>query len=57
MSFFERYLTAWIALCIAVGIAPGLFFPGTFPAIGSADVAPVNMPVAVLIWLTLIPMC
>lgn len=56
MSFFERYLTVWIALRIVAGIALGLFFPGTFPAIGSADVAHVNMPVAVLIWLMIIPM-
>jgi ACR3 family arsenite transporter len=56
MSTFERYLTAWVALCIIVGIALGHFFPTVFHVIGSAEIAKVNMPVAVLIWLMIIPM-
>ena len=56
MSTFERYLTVWVALCIMVGIALGHFFPTVFHIIGSAEIAKVNMPVAVLIWLMIIPM-
>ncbi len=56
MSTFERYLTIWVGLCIVLGIALGHLFPGVFQAIGSAEVAKVNMPVAVLIWLMIIPM-
>ena len=56
MSTFERYLTVWVAACIVLGIALGHFFPGVFQAIGSAEVAKVNLPVAVLIWLMIIPM-
>jgi ACR3 family arsenite transporter len=56
MSTFERYLTLWVALCIVVGIALGHFFSTIFYFIGSAEIAKVNMPVAVLIWLMIIPM-
>src|SRR4051812_25434575 len=56
MSAFERYLTLWVGLCILLGIALGHFIPGVFTAIGSAEVAQVNLPVAVLIWLMIIPM-
>ena len=56
MSTFERYLTVWVALCIIVGIALGHFFPTLFHVIGAAEIAKVNMPVAVLIWLMIIPM-
>jgi len=56
MSTFERYLTVWVALCIIVGIALGHFFPTIFHVIGSAEIAKVNMPVAILIWLMIIPM-
>ena len=56
MSNFERYLTVWVALCIVVGIALGHVMPGVFQAIGSAEIAKVNLPVAVLIWLMVIPM-
>ena len=51
MSTFERYLTVWVALCIVAGVALGHVLPGVFQAIGSAEVAQVNLPVAVLIWL------
>jgi ACR3 family arsenite transporter len=56
MSIFERYLTLWVALCILVGIVLGHLFPGAFHAIGGAELAKVNIPVAVLIWLMIIPM-
>jgi ACR3 family arsenite transporter len=56
MSLFERYLSVWVALCIVVGIALGQFFPGVFQAIGRMEVAQVNLPVGVLIWVMIIPM-
>ena len=56
ISFFERYLTLWVALCIVVGIALGHLFPGAFAVIAGAEVAKVNLVVAVLIWLMIIPM-
>jgi ACR3 family arsenite transporter len=56
MSTFERYLTVWVAACIVVGIALGHFFPAAFHLIGSAEIAKVNLPVAALIWLMIIPM-
>ncbi len=56
MSTFERYLTAWVALCIVAGVALGHFFPDFFHAVGSAEIAKVNLPVAVLIWLMIVPM-
>lgn len=56
MTTFERYLTLWVALCIAVGIAIGHWLPGPVQAIGAMEVAQVNLPVAVLIWLMIIPM-
>jgi hypothetical protein len=56
MGFFERYLTLWVFLCILAGIALGHFFNGAFQAIGAMEVAQVNLPVAVLIWLMIIPM-
>lgn len=56
MSTFERYLTLWVALCIVVGIALGHWFPGAFHAVGALEIAKVNLPVAVLIWLMVIPM-
>src|SRR3974390_775427 len=56
MSIFERFLTIWVALCIIAGIALGHFFPAVFQTIGSAEIAKVNLPVALLIWLMIIPM-
>jgi ACR3 family arsenite transporter len=56
MSTFERYLTLWVALCIVAGIAFGHVMPGVFQAIGSAEIARVNLPVAALIWLMIVPM-
>ena len=56
MSVFERYLTVWVFLCIVVGIALGQFFPGVFQSIGQMEVAKVNLPVGLLIWVMIIPM-
>ena len=56
MSIFERYLTLWVAICIVVGIAAGQFFPGFFQGLGALEYAQVNIPMAVLIWLMVIPM-
>ncbi|MGE0055536.1 MAG: ACR3 family arsenite efflux transporter [Hyphomicrobium sp.] len=56
MSTFERYLTVWVAACIVLGIALGHMFPAVFHTIGAAEMAKVNLPVAVLIWLMIIPM-
>ena len=56
IGFFERYLTLWVFLCIVVGIALGHYFPAPFQAIGKMEIARVNMPVAILIWLMIIPM-
>ncbi|WP_119304161.1 ACR3 family arsenite efflux transporter [Dongia deserti] len=56
MSAFERYLTLWVALCIVLGIALGHLFPALFQAIGGLEIAQVNLPVAALIWLMIIPM-
>jgi ACR3 family arsenite transporter len=56
MGFFEHYLTLWVALCIVAGIGLGHLLPSVFQAIGQIEVAQVNLPVAVLIWLMIIPM-
>ena len=56
MSVFERYLTVWVFLCIVVGIGLGQLWPGAFQAIGRMEVAQVNLPVGVLIWVMVIPM-
>ncbi len=56
MSLFERYLTLWVGLCIVVGIALGHVAPAAFQAIGAAEIAKVNLPVAALIWLMIVPM-
>jgi ACR3 family arsenite efflux pump ArsB len=56
MPVFERYLSLWVALCIVAGIALGRFVPGVFAALGALEVARVNLPVAVLIWLMILPM-
>jgi ACR3 family arsenite transporter len=56
MSVFERYLTVWVFLCIVVGIALGQWLPGPVQAIGHMEVARVNLPVGLLIWVMIIPM-
>ncbi len=56
LSVFERWLTLWVALCIVTGIALGQWLPGVFRAIGALEVARVNLPVGLLIWVMIIPM-
>jgi ACR3 family arsenite transporter len=56
MNTFERYLSLWVALCIVVGIALGHWLPGVFATIAGAEIARVNLPVAGLVWLMIIPM-
>jgi ACR3 family arsenite transporter len=56
MSVFERFLTFWVTLCIIAGIALGQIIPGFFHLLGDATMAQVNIPVAVLVWLMIIPM-
>ena len=56
LGLFGRYLTLWVALCIVVGIGLGHAMPGLFHAIGAATVADINLPVAVLVWLMIVPM-
>lgn len=56
MSTFERYLTLWVAACIATGIALGWLLPGAFRTIAAAEIAQVNIPVALLVWLMIVPM-
>jgi ACR3 family arsenite transporter len=56
MGIFERFLTLWVALCIIAGIALGQTLPSVFHALGAATVAQVNLPIALLVWLMIIPM-
>ena len=56
ISFFERYLTLWVILCIAVGILLGEFFQSVFKFLGGMEIASVNIPVGILIWVMIIPM-
>jgi len=56
IGFFERWLTLWVFLCIAAGIILGQLLPEPVKFIGSLEVARVNIPVGVLIWLMIIPM-
>ena len=56
MTTFERFLSVWVLLCILLGITLGQWFPGLFQAIGALEVARVNVPVGLLIWVMIIPM-
>ena len=56
ISTFERYLSVWVAACIVVGIGLGHLFPSAFALVAAAELARVNLVVAVLIWLMIIPM-
>lgn len=56
LSVFERYLTLWVFLCIVAGIGLGRLMPGAFQAIGRLEIAKVNLPVGLLIWVMIIPM-
>ncbi|MFQ5431195.1 MAG: ACR3 family arsenite efflux transporter [Nitrospinota bacterium] len=56
IGFFESYLTIWVGICIVVGIGAGHFAPAPFHAIAAMEYAQVNIPVALLIWVMIIPM-
>jgi len=56
IGFFERYLTVWVALCMIAGTVLGLLLPAPFEALGRLEVAQVNIPVGLLIWVMIIPM-
>jgi len=56
MNLFERYLSIWVFLCIITGIALGHWLPSAFQALGAMEIASVNLPVAVLVWLMILPM-
>ena len=56
MNLFERYLTLWVFLCIVAGVTLGHLMPGLFQAFGAIEVARVNLPIAILVWLMIIPM-
>jgi arsenite transporter len=56
ISFFERYLTLWVALCIVAGVVFGQVLPDASRAVGGLEVAHVNIPVGLLIWVMIIPM-
>jgi arsenite transporter len=56
LGFFERWLTLWVFLCIVAGIAFGQWFPAPFEALGRMEIARVNVPVGLLIWVMIIPM-
>ncbi len=56
MNIFERYLTVWVVLCIVAGVVLGNLLPGVFQAIGHMEVAQVNIPIGILIWVMIIPM-
>jgi ACR3 family arsenite transporter len=56
MSVFERFLTIWVFLCIVAGIVLGQLLPGAFQTVGRMEVAQVNLPVGLLIWVMIIPM-
>ena len=56
MNLFERYLSVWVILCIGAGVGLGWLFPDAFAALASAEVAEVNIPVALLVWAMIIPM-
>ncbi len=56
MGLFERYLTLWVFFCIVAGIALGHLFPAPFHFVGRLELFQVNLPVALLIWLMIVPM-
>lgn len=56
LSVFERYLTLWVGICIVVGVSLGQAFPAAVSMVGSLEIARVNLPVGLLIWVMIIPM-
>ncbi|MBS0428607.1 MAG: ACR3 family arsenite efflux transporter [Proteobacteria bacterium] len=56
IGFFERYLSLWVGLCILVGVGLGQWFPSAFRAVAAMELAQVNLPVGLLIWVMIVPM-
>ena len=56
IGFFERYLSLWVGLCIVVGVGLGQWFPSAFRAVAAMELAQVNLPVGLLIWVMIVPM-
>ena len=56
MNVFERYLSVWVLLCIVAGVALGQLLPAAFQVVGRMEIAKVNLPVGLLIWIMIIPM-
>jgi ACR3 family arsenite transporter len=56
IAFFARYLSVWVALCIVAGIGLGHLFPAVFETLAAAEVQHINLPVAALVWLMIVPM-
>ena len=56
IGFFERYLSVWVTLCIVAGVALGQLFPAAFRAVAALELARVNLPVGLLIWVMIVPM-
>ncbi|PIQ98689.1 MAG: arsenical-resistance protein [Nitrospinae bacterium CG11_big_fil_rev_8_21_14_0_20_45_15] len=56
LDFFERYLSLWVILCILTGITLGHFLPSPFQSLGQAEIFRVNIPMALLIWVMIVPM-
>ena len=56
LGFFERYLSLWVLLCIIAGTLLGLYLPQAAQAVGALQIAQVNLPVGLLIWVMIIPM-
>ena len=53
---FERYLSLWVGLCMAAGIVAGLVFPGLTRIVAGLELAQVNLPVGLLVWVMIVPM-
>lgn len=56
IGFFERWLSLWVFLCIVAGVALGELFPAFIRLLGSMEIARVNIPVGLLIWVMIVPM-
>ncbi len=56
IGFFERYLTVWVVICMAIGILIGKFLPAIPEALGTLEYASVSIPITILIWLMIYPM-
>lgn len=56
ISFFERYLTIWVAICMVIGMLIGVYLPGIPAFLSNFEYAKVSIPVAILIWLMIYPM-